>query len=229
MRDKRSGGLDRAVERVGRDAGQLGHHRGRRARLRARLDEPRAPRRPPALLGRLGRRAADDDDDLAARLLGGVALGQRRRRRRARPPRGPWSARGTPRPAAPGRPRRATPATPPAACGDSNATTVSGERHTTAQLARLARQEADEPPRLGGQRRRHQRGERRARPGQHLDRHARRDRAGHEHVARVADQRHPGVADQRDHRPRRPSARRARPPAPARCARGRRRACAVTP
>ncbi len=181
--------------------------------LRARVDEPahRVDRRRRAS-ARLGR-APPTTSTTSPR-------GPRRPRSarrapppcRARPPRAASSARGRPRP---GRSRvdarRAPRATRRRRRGDSNATSVSGAPNSR----RRAR-----PPCAAGSRRSasvsagsaagDERRQRRARPGQHLDREPGRDARLHEHEARVADQRHAGVADQRDDLARRASARRAR-------------------
>ena len=84
--------------------------------------------------------------------------------------------------------------------GDSNATTVSGEPNTRLQLAALARQEADEPPVVGGQRAGDQCAQRGRRPGQHLHPEPGGHARAHEHQPGVGDERHPGIGHERDDR-----------------------------
>ena len=69
------------------------------------------------------------------------------------------------------------------------------------QLPLLARQEALEAPLVGGQPGGDERRDRSRRPRQHLDRKPGRDAGAHQHVARVRDERHPGVRHERHHSP----------------------------
>ena len=92
------------------------------------------------------------------------------RRCRGGLPRGAWSARGRPPRGAPGRARRAARACPPAAAATrTRRASRRLRRAARASSPRAARQEADEAPALGGQPGGDERGQHRARPGQHLD------------------------------------------------------------
>ena len=96
----------RLVQPVGRDAGQLRHHRRSRPRLGAGVDEPaqRVQRRPDLVRPSTGRHRRRARPRLAAaRTRTGLPA---RPQCRGRSPRGAWSARGRPRPGARGRGRR---------------------------------------------------------------------------------------------------------------------------
>ena len=176
--------------------------RRRGARLGAGLDQPCAPRRRRRARSRRAgaARAADHEHDLAARRL---------RRRSARPARrrvprttSSWSfvsSRQTrDRPLGVER-RRAPPASPPTRRGDSNATSVS----SAAQQRLAARRACAAGTRRSATSRPAARWRRappapRSGPGSTSTARPAATHGLHEHEARVADQRHAGVADERD-------------------------------
>ena len=138
----------RLVQRVRAGARQLGDDRRRRPGARAGLDQPRAARRSPAARSPApAGGAADHEHDLAARRQRRRSARRARPPSRARPPRGSSSARGRPRPAARGRARRGPPATRRRAAATRTRRRLLGAHHRL-QARALARQEADEAPRL---------------------------------------------------------------------------------
>ena len=122
---------------------------------------------------------------------------------RATPPHAAWSVRAPLRPGgrAVRRPRSAS--VSKMRCGLSKKISVAlsaGElrRSSRLPLARFLRQEAEEGEAVGGQARQGQRRENGRRAGAGGDRDARPHCFRHQPVARIGDQRHAGIADQRD-------------------------------
>ena len=186
-----AGRLDRAVQRVRRHAGEIADAA---AAGRARAPAPTSRRRA-SMAGSSSAAAALAPPATTTISPRGSASAYRAASWgpcRARPPRAPSSARAhRDRPLRVDRSERASEAA--SRLGDSNATTVSGARHTAPRAPPCAagtRRSA----RRRRQRARHQRRQRGARPREHLDRHPRRHRAR----TRMWPGRRPAASPRRD-------------------------------
>ena len=168
-------------------------------RARAPPRRPAVAARPaPARAGLVDLGATDDEHDLAARPLLGVARGELRSRAAhdLLVDLGQLAADGH-RPLGIDRRQHGQRRADPARRLEGHHT--SGERRPP-PARRFLRGRKPTKRHVAAASPRHERGQRRAGPGQHLDLEPGRHARLHEHEAGIADERHPGIADQRHHR-----------------------------